>query len=118
MSLSLKVLMYSDFHLIEDKCKEIGARLGNCTVAVATAFDDDRVVGILSMQYMNHAGQLWVDPEYRRRGLAKQLGLMIETLPFPEGSSYLMFPSNPASQAVARSLGLTRLDLEVWQRKF
>jgi GNAT superfamily N-acetyltransferase len=111
-------LEHKDFHLIIGKCKEIGARLGNCTVAVATAFDDDKVVGIFAMQYMNHAGQLWVDEAYRRQGIAKQLGLLLETLPFTEGSSYLMFPSNPASEAVARSLGLEKMNLQVWRRSF
>lgn len=80
---------------------------------------DEKIVGMLGLELIPHAGPLYVLPEFRGHGLAVQLYRTIEAnLTKKPRTGYYTFPSNDISKHIAQKLGLEKLPCEVWKREF
>ena len=77
-----------------------------------------RVVGMWGINLVIHAGPLWVDPEWRGKGVSDGMSKALDALVRPLASGYLMFPSNAASERVARRIGLEEMNWKVFRREF
>jgi RimJ/RimL family protein N-acetyltransferase len=77
------------------------------------------IIGLTGINTVVHAGPRWVHKRWRRMGIALQMGRLAEEfMKSFELTGYLMFPSNPISEALAERLGLERMPWSVYARKF
>lgn len=79
---------------------------------------DGRIVGMWGINLVAHAGPLWVDPEWRGKGVSDQMNAALNELLRDAGAKgYLMFPSNEASEKVAVRVGLTLTGWKVYKKE-
>src|ERR1700677_3281503 len=73
----------------------------DCSTSIV-AEKDSRIVGFWGLNYILHAGPIWVAPEFRGQGVSDSMAEVLDELLRAQGAKgYLMFPSNPRSEAVA-----------------
>ncbi len=96
-----------------DKLPELGS--GQIIVAEA----DGQIIGLWGVNMVLHAGPLWVAPEFRRMGVADEMGKAVDAMAQGLGAKgYLMFPSNRGAVAVAERMHLTPTEWVVYRRDF
>jgi hypothetical protein len=88
------------------------------TAAVAE-LPDETIVGFLGFDFVPHAGPIEILEPYRHQGLGFQLYQTIEAaLSKQPHTGYYTFPSTDGSKALAKKLGLVKLDWEIWKREY
>jgi GNAT superfamily N-acetyltransferase len=87
------------------------------TAIVAEA--DGKIVGLWGINLTVHAGPLWVDPEWRGKGVPDAMsGSLDELIRSFGGRGYLMFPSNKGSEQVAVRMGLRPVNWKIYVKEF
>ncbi|MCE5309637.1 MAG: GNAT family N-acetyltransferase [Acidobacteriales bacterium] len=80
---------------------------------------DGKIVGMWGINLLIHAGPLWVDPEWRGKGVPDQMGVALDELvKNAGGKGYLMFPSNKGSEQVAVRMGLKPAAWKIYVKEF
>ncbi len=80
---------------------------------------EGKIVGMCGLNVIAHVGPLWVDPEYRGRGIAELVVSKADDAVLDCGGiGYFMFPSTPESVKVVEKLGLSKRAWSVYERNF
>ncbi|MEH2943547.1 GNAT family N-acetyltransferase [Lachnospiraceae bacterium KK002] len=76
------------------------------------AFDDRRIVGVLSISADNHVSCVFVDEKYQRKGIATQLFLKVISELGQQGKEKIRLNASPYGVPFYHAMGFTDTDME------
>ena len=122
MSLNLRLLKRDELFKLRRFYKARGSPIDPSkqllTAAIAETVDE-HIVGFCGFELIPHVGPIEILPEFQKQGLGTSLYKLIESqLDKTPNTGYYTFPSNDASKALVKKLGLEKLPWEVWKREY
>lgn len=119
-----RILPLNQYHLVKKIFEDNGGRLPDpgewSKNIIVTQTESGEIIAMAVYELVPHLGPIWVKEDLRRRGLCSRLIKYIEEA-FTSGkkhTGYYMFPSTDISKALAKKLGLQKMDWEVWKREY
>lgn len=80
---------------------------------------DGKIIGLFGLNLVAHAGPVWVDAEWRGKRIADEMAQQLMKAAEAAGAKgFLMFPSNPQSESLAKRMGLVPVAVKVYKREF